>query len=140
RPSAYRWPECKCGGYLTCVHARTRRGSDPPKAANPISSHVMEEQRSRRHLGDSTDPHGTFLGPLLSPDPCSFPQSAGHSREPSPCRPSARILFPARPEAISPGSRHSSLRFRPRSEEHTSELQSRFDLVCRLLLEKKKIT
>src|SRR5438105_7492056 len=27
----------------------------------------------------------------------------------------------------------------PRSEEHTSELQSRVDLVCRLLLEKKKI-
>src|SRR2546428_2485392 len=27
----------------------------------------------------------------------------------------------------------------PRSEEHTSELQSRSDLVCRLLLEKKKI-
>src|SRR5207247_9991104 len=26
---------------------------------------------------------------------------------------------------------------RPRSEEHTSELQSRVDLVCRLLLEKK---
>src|SRR6185312_11503429 len=31
----------------------------------------------------------------------------------------------------------STLR-RPRSEEHTSELQSRSDLVCRLLLEKKK--
>src|SRR2546421_7944555 len=29
---------------------------------------------------------------------------------------------------------------RSRSEEHTSELQSRSDLVCRLLLEKKKIT
>src|SRR5215469_2664982 len=28
--------------------------------------------------------------------------------------------------------------FLPRSEEHTSELQSRRDLVCRLLLEKKK--
>src|SRR5437867_5397390 len=27
-----------------------------------------------------------------------------------------------------------------RSEEHTSELQSPYDLVCRLLLEKKKIT
>src|SRR5438067_7121038 len=27
-----------------------------------------------------------------------------------------------------------------RSEEHTSELQSRFDLVCRLLLEQKKPT
>src|SRR5699024_12452519 len=29
-------------------------------------------------------------------------------------------------------------RHKLRSEEHTSELQSRFDLVCRLLLEKKK--
>src|SRR5260221_5966313 len=28
----------------------------------------------------------------------------------------------------------------PRSEEHTSELQSHSDLVCRLLLEKKKYT
>src|SRR5206468_11081686 len=42
--------------------------------------------------------------------------------------------------------RHSSSRTKPathrlptdRSEEHTSELQSRSDLVCRLLLEKKK--
>src|SRR5207249_8772339 len=33
-------------------------------------------------------------------------------------------------------SANMPLRFR--SEEHTSELQSRFDLVCRLLLEKKK--
>src|SRR5207249_5773663 len=31
----------------------------------------------------------------------------------------------------------SAARFVSRSEEHTSELQSRFDLVCRLLLEKK---
>src|SRR5207247_9495634 len=32
----------------------------------------------------------------------------------------------------------SALATRQRSEEHTSELQSRVDLVCRLLLEKKK--
>src|SRR5207249_10241972 len=32
----------------------------------------------------------------------------------------------------------SPLKEQLRSEEHTSELQSRFDLVCRLLLEKKK--
>src|SRR5437868_13902934 len=31
----------------------------------------------------------------------------------------------------------SALHVDMRSEEHTSELQSRFDLVCRLLLEKK---
>src|SRR5438067_10695608 len=33
---------------------------------------------------------------------------------------------------------HEGARVLVRSEEHTSELQSRFDLVCRLLLEKKK--
>src|SRR5699024_12426376 len=36
------------------------------------------------------------------------------------------------------GRGHGGGEFYPRSEEHTSELQSRFDLVCRLLLEKKK--
>src|SRR5687768_18181947 len=35
--------------------------------------------------------------------------------------------------------RQDALVLRPRSEEHTSELQSRLHLVCRLLLEKKKI-
>src|SRR5690625_7030388 len=35
--------------------------------------------------------------------------------------------------------RHPRLREDPRSEEHTSELQSRGHLVCRLLLETKKI-
>src|SRR5699024_11255454 len=33
---------------------------------------------------------------------------------------------------------HILTRLKERSEEHTSELQSRFDIVCRLLLEKKK--
>src|SRR5947207_6095270 len=55
-------------------------------------------------------------------DPCparSPPCHAGCCRRPPPA-PAAR---PARP--------------RSRSEEHTSELQSHSDLVCRLLLEKK---
>src|SRR5699024_12105502 len=48
--------------------------------------------------------------------------------------------LPARPEGPSIISRLSqkSIGSSLRSEEHTSELQSRFDLVCRLLLEKKK--
>src|SRR5438445_6512787 len=41
---------------------------------------------------------------------------------------------PARPNGRVPSPRTA-----PRSEEHTSELQSRQYLVCRLLLEKKKI-
>src|SRR6266403_3971405 len=55
-------------------------------------------------------------------------------------------LFPASREAKPSGHREIRmlhLAFRAdlenfRSEEHTSELQSRRDLVCRLLLEKKK--
>src|SRR5699024_12060659 len=59
-------------------------------------------------------------------------------------------LFRSRPERV---TGHTGTEIRPRllreaavgnfaqwrSEEHTSELQSRFDLVCRLLLEKKNI-
>src|SRR6266511_4935049 len=49
-------------------------------------------------------------------------------------------LFRSRPprsrrRCRTPGRRSAA---RPRSEEHTSELQSRENLVCRLLLEKKK--
>src|SRR5699024_12823561 len=42
--------------------------------------------------------------------------------------------------ATTPGWGTPSGRRRLRSEEHTSELQTRFDLVCRLLLEKKNKT
>src|SRR5207249_11162809 len=43
------------------------------------------------------------------------------------------------PELRHRGLDHVAAFFGVRSEEHTSELQSRFDLVCRLLLEKKNI-
>src|SRR5688572_31115858 len=45
---------------------------------------------------------------------------------------------PARSRSGPTTSRTSSSRPGPRSEEHTSELQSQSNLVCRLLLEKKK--
>src|SRR2546429_4854288 len=41
-------------------------------------------------------------------------------------------------QARCPDAAPSRARAAPRSEEHTSELQSRLHLVCRLLLEKKK--
>src|SRR5438874_12315997 len=47
-----------------------------------------------------------------------------------------RSLFRSEPSRICRGSIRSP--WSARSEEHTSELQSRRDLVCRLLLEKKK--
>src|SRR5437868_10105718 len=64
--------------------------------------------------------------------------------------PPRSTLFPYTTLFRSPGARTAQFRLggeepvldakgeSHRSEEHTSELQSRFDLVCRLLLEKKK--
>src|SRR5437868_9083443 len=46
--------------------------------------------------------------------------------------------FTRRVRLHSKAGKHARGHRRRRSEEHTSELQSRFDLVCRLLLEKKK--
>src|SRR5207302_8763945 len=54
---------------------------------------------------------------------CSWSASGAAASPPSPRRP-----LP---------SESPRRRWRLRSEEHTSEVQSRFDLVCRLLLEKK---
>src|SRR5438034_8870171 len=51
------------------------------------------------------------------------------------------VRLPQRHSERSDTPRHGHSRPRhqpPRSEEHTSELQSHSDLVCRLLLEKKK--
>src|SRR5438876_3491536 len=58
---------------------------------------------------------------LARPPPSSRRDSSGFRRLPAPV-------------AASRGCKHST----PRSEEHTSELQSPVHLVCRLLLEKKK--
>src|SRR5215475_172132 len=62
-------------------------------------------------------------------------------------RPPRSTLFPyttlfrspiARYRSCTPCSGHLLISSNGRSEEHTSELQSRENLVCRLLLEKKK--
>src|SRR5438094_2284315 len=49
-----------------------------------------------------------------------------------------RFPDPDRDAAHEPREQQSALDLSARSEEHTSELQSPYDLVCRLLLEKKK--
>src|SRR2546430_12334492 len=70
----------------------------------------------------------------LLPYTTLFRSTRGGRTGPYPCRPAR------------PAWRHSVPTCRsgcpaePRSEEHTSELQSQSNLVCRLLLETKKIT
>src|SRR5699024_12005264 len=56
-------------------------------------------------------------------------------RVPNPVGRALMVPIPYDPQINTPFGRSRI----SRSEEHTSELQSRFDLVCRLLLEKKKM-
>src|SRR5207249_8869343 len=82
---------------------------------------------------------GCDIGYALATGSCEKPIAWKHA----PSQPLDAITAFAVPN---PNSSSQSSRFfqvwlpSGRSEEHTSELQSRFDLVCRLLLEKKKKT
>src|SRR5690349_22550904 len=73
---------------------------------------------------------------------CSADQVRGRPRGAQRCARQVGQVLVGEPELV---ARQVVLRCEPgaeqqrvRSEEHTSELQSRRDLVCRLLLEKKK--
>src|SRR5699024_12000505 len=82
--------------------------SFPTRRSSDLSSLVLDFQR----MG------GTVLISEIEEDPFEMLEMSGLS------------------EVI--GEDHFFKTTTERSEEHTSELQSRFDLVCRLLLEKKK--
>src|SRR3712207_6996528 len=82
--------------------------------------------------------------PLHDALPISAASTRSAARPPPPrssASPRTRpCSWPSRPSRASPAATASRTSRPPRrSEEHTSELQSRQYLVCRLLLEKKKI-
>src|SRR5690606_41539818 len=107
---------------------------------------------TRRHCARTSDTstlcmwlsttHNTFFGVFRPPPLYSlFPTRRssdlrGHrpGQEPDGARQEDEQV-PGAPQLHRPVRRAPG---RPRSEEHTSELQSRENLVCRLLLEKKK--
>src|SRR2546429_1406823 len=81
----------------------------------------------------------------IVPDACSPATARATSCTPRCTKPVSRIsLSPATAttasNSIGPTSPPPAAAPLRRSEEHTSELQSRLHLVCRLLLEKKKIS
>src|SRR5207302_11091669 len=71
------------------------------------------------------------------PEPCSNRRRAAIRIRPGPPRGSARWRW-RRAGRKTHGAASTGPSRSARSEEHTSELQSRENLVCRLLLEKKK--
>src|SRR2546422_7554708 len=74
----------------------------------------------------------------LFPYTTLFRSNAADARGLRRCTSRATHPFPVPLSPVSSTVVRSLAASRPRSEEHTSELQSRLHLVCRLLLEKKK--
>src|SRR5690606_41999319 len=85
-----------------------------------------------------------FRSPVSSRFAVNMPPAPGRDRRsgppplPAPPTGGAARRRSRRPPALPRPCRHGSWWRDARSEEHTSELQSRENLVCRLLLEKKK--
>src|SRR2546421_9740834 len=77
-----------------------------------------------------------------APTSAAPPGGIEAEKSPAPRRVAAAVSARTGPATSSPRIRPANTATTPRisagSEEHTSELQSRSDLVCRLLLEKKK--
>src|SRR3712207_7332683 len=91
----------------------------------------------RRPPRSSLFPYTTLFRSFLT----NMPRRRPHSR---PVPPAGSPSFGATSGGAGPrgqtgGGGTVDFRIHPRSEEHTSELQSRQYLVCRLLLEKKKM-
>src|SRR5689334_23974272 len=86
----------------------------PPRSTLFPYTTLFRSPSPPQRLGErGSGAHALFAGLETGPSPLSAPHPLGGCRE----------ALPGRPR---------------RSEEHTSELQSQFHLVCRLLLEKKK--
>src|SRR3712207_8978069 len=90
----------------------------------------------RRPPRSTLFPYTTLFRSEKSKPPLCHAQRAAPSHRPPVCG-SSPPSPPNEPASRIP--RYADPSARTRSEEHTSELQSRQYLVCRLLLEKKKI-
>src|SRR2546427_9608233 len=126
------------GNARAGVIARATLNSQRPK--RPAHSLLQNSVSTSRRRCRSTNEHALAYMPRLSPwssiDTDGEPKTNGNIVMASPAE-----IKPPRATAFSPRSSHVGPKRCPatrRSEEHTSELQSQSNLVCRLLLEKKK--
>src|SRR2546429_9544486 len=103
-----------------------------------MPAYVPARRGSQQHLDPTNRPGRCAVGTRLVNNPSTFLQMLVVARRNCPVVPHAVAVLHRSREHI--GNRlDPAVRMprEPRSEEHTSELQSRLHLVCRLLLEKK---
>src|SRR5207247_6996008 len=101
---------------LSCYSDHTAPHSFPTRRSSDLLEPVARDHG--RHEGSYGHEHRV--------DPQDLREQRARAHPPGTSAPLAFRLMVDRPQGET------------RSEEHTSELQSRVDLVCRLLLEKKK--
>src|SRR5256885_9062398 len=112
-------------GASASAHHRPHRRNDSSRCAFWLRAVLVEKLRARC-CGGAAKTGTQEQRTKASLRAGSHPSTPATPRSPAP--------RPARsPSLAAPAARHW-----PRSEEHTSELQSPCNLVCRLLLEKKK--
>src|SRR5690606_42039692 len=107
--------------------------SGPPAPPNPVR--VLPSITPGAACG-TAGPHNYLPAKPPARTPCRWHRHSATRPRPPPRRRAARPRTPGTPPTARMLRRYPP--FPPRSEEHTSELQSRENLVCRLLLEKKK--
>src|SRR5437867_10450239 len=140
-------------GLRQCAH-------HPCSCSAPSRSRLLRSERNPRHrergplmhvsfphwfgatsvhsAGDGSPPCRGSLDSRECSTPARRPAASGKRRAREKRGfPSSTLFRPFRPSAPSRWH-HRTPTSSMRSEEHTSELQSPYDLVCRLLLEKKK--
>src|SRR2546425_642865 len=106
-------------------------GGPPPRASRPRGVPPRRSHPASRLSHLEVDFETT--SPVAS-------RSAGSPPRSLPADPAPEAALRASPPPLDIPPRRAPGRAAPRSEEHTSELQSLAYLVCRLLLEKKKNT
>src|SRR5207249_10519847 len=123
-------------GIVLLGHEAAPRLHQPPVVDVLRASEGLARPRAELPLEEVAE---RLLEDVLDPGEIALPNAPDLDLGQPPLRIQPRAIDGGPHEA--PARSSSSVMIpewsRPRSEEHTSELQSRFDLVCRLLLEKK---
>src|SRR5207247_5360106 len=104
---------------------RLRHPSHPPRAPPPLHD-ALPIWRPAVSDRDRSVPESTWDPEAAAPESPRRPAASPYQQAPFP---------PTTAPGVRSRIRRSVQRDRLRSEEHTSELQSRVELVCRLLLE-----
>src|SRR6266496_4589596 len=133
-----RWPKCPRSAYSASPPVTTRNTA--PSTTNPRRG-SSAKKRAAWYGETAASTPGCRMISLKPSRPIVANQTSMTGPNTAPIRAVPRLCTrnkPIRITSVTGITHEASAGVAIRSEEHTSELQSRRDLVCRLLLEKKK--